>query len=45
MHHGAVDIVLALLFSPKLSSLAALLDRKIWRWRCFGGRHNPFPDF
>jgi hypothetical protein len=29
---GAVDIVLALLFSPKLPSLAALVERKFWRW-------------
>jgi hypothetical protein len=33
MHlRSAVDIVLALLFSPKLSSLAALLERRFWRW-------------
>jgi hypothetical protein len=33
MHfRGAVDIGLALLFSPKLPSLAALFERKFWRW-------------
>jgi hypothetical protein len=33
MHlRSAVGIVLALLFSPKLPSLAALFERKFWRW-------------
>jgi hypothetical protein len=33
MHfRSAVGIVLALLFSPKSPSLAALFERKFWRW-------------
>ena len=38
MHlRSALDIFLALFFSPKLSSLAALFERKFWRRGCFGG--------
>jgi hypothetical protein len=42
MHlRGAVDIVFALFFSPKPSSLAAIFERDFWRWGCFGGaRHH-----
>jgi hypothetical protein len=42
MHfRGAQGVVRALLLSPKLPSLAALLERKFWRWGYFGGgRHN-----
>ena len=47
MHlRSTLDIVLALFFSPKLSSLAALFERKFWRRGCFGGaRHKPLPDY
>jgi hypothetical protein len=45
MHlRSAVDIGLALLFSPKLPSLAALFERRFWRWGCFGARHALLPD-
>jgi hypothetical protein len=38
MHfRSAVDIVPALLFSPKPSSFAALFERKFWPWGCFDG--------
>ena len=37
MHlRSAVGIVLALLFSPKPPSLAALFERKFWPSGCFG---------
>jgi len=46
MHlRSAVDIVLALFFSPKLSSLAALFERKFWRWGCFGGARHSFSSW
>jgi hypothetical protein len=36
MHlRSAVDIVLALLFSPQPSSLAALVERKFWPSGCW----------
>jgi hypothetical protein len=38
MHfRSAVDIVLALLFSPKLPSVAAFFEREFWPSGCFGG--------
>jgi hypothetical protein len=41
MHlRSAVDIALALLFSPKPSLLAALFERKFWPSGCFGGRRH-----
>jgi hypothetical protein len=43
MHlRSAVDIVLALLFSPQPSSLAVLFEHKFWPSGCCDGRwHNP----
>jgi hypothetical protein len=46
MHlRSAVDIFLALLFLPKPSPFAALLERNFWTSVCFDGeRHNLLSD-
>ena len=42
---SAVDIVLALLFSPKPSPFAALFERKLWPLGYFSrARHNLLPE-
>jgi hypothetical protein len=41
----ALDVILALLFTPQASPFAALFERQFRPWGCSSGaRHDVFPD-